>query len=80
MSLASIMVRRSYLAASRGLNADFRHAIDFELFFRLVWEQKIRYANLPETLYLYRQRGSSVRRQSGTGALAGFDTRKADRP
>lgn len=60
---ASLMLRREHLAASGGYRPDIRTANDYELFLRLVWQTAIRYANVPDVLYLYRQHQSSSSRR-----------------
>ena len=57
---ASSMVRREIFDCVRGYDPDYKFAIDFEFYLRLVWEKAIRYANLPALLYLYRRHESSV--------------------
>ena len=57
---ASIMVRREFFAEAGGYDPKFRSAPDFELFLRMVWENGIRYANLPTLLYLYRRHEASI--------------------
>ena len=57
---ATSMVRREILVSAGGYNPALRTAPDFELFLRLVWEGGTRYANLPETLYIYRRHASSI--------------------
>ena len=58
---ASIMVLwREFFAEAGGYDPKFRSAPDLELFLRMVWENGIRYANLPRLLYLYRRHEASI--------------------
>ena len=50
----SMMVRREILVSTAGYAPSIRIGPDFELFLRLVWEKRIRYANVLTTQYIYR--------------------------
>ncbi len=60
MIFAAMLARREYLEASGGYHSDFKILEDNELFTRMIWKTGIRYANIPEILYLYRQHGASL--------------------
>ena len=60
MIFAAMLTRREYLEASGGYRSDFKILEDNELFTRMIWKTGIRYANIPEILYLYRQHGASL--------------------
>ncbi len=57
---ASMMVRREFLEAAGGHDPDFGSCHDFEFFLRLIWQTKIRLANIDAPLYLYRQHDASL--------------------
>lgn len=50
----TVMLRRQYMEAAGGYEPGYYAGTDLELFNRLVWEHKIRVANLPNTLIFYR--------------------------
>ena len=56
---ASMMVRREILVSTAGYDPSIRIGPDFELFLRLVWEKRIRYANVLTTQYIYRDHEAS---------------------
>lgn len=73
---ASVMLRREFPTAVGGFEPGLRRAQDSELRMRLLLETPIRYANLPDRLYLYRRHEQSVYSQiRATGDTIGFDIR-----
>lgn len=61
------MIRRSFLRAVEGFGASVRRCQDMEFYLRLLRNTRIKFANLPETLYVYRvhqQQKSSYQRGS----------------
>ena len=60
MLYATVLARRAFLSDPCPYDPALLPTPDFDLFLRLVWEKRIRYANLPELLYLYRQHDSSI--------------------
>ena len=51
----SVMLRRGFLTCVGGYEQGRRVADDLELHLRLLWEANIRFANLPDSLFLYRR-------------------------
>ena len=63
---ATIMLRREFLSAVGGYEPGWRNCYDLELFSRLLHETRIRYANLPDDLYLYRRHEQLKLRNANT--------------
>ena len=63
---ANVMLRREYLDIEPLYDPSYIYCIDLELFLRLVWVKRIRFANLPEQLYLYRRHAhtTAIRHQA----------------
>ena len=59
---ASMMMRRRFLLSSGGydMHPEFKISTDSELTLRLLWETGIRYGNILETQYLYRQHETNI--------------------
>ncbi len=55
----SLMIRRQPLRTVRGFAADLRYGEEADLFVRLLLQTRIRYANLPEILYVQRWHDSN---------------------
>ncbi len=60
MKCANMMLRREYLDMQPLYDPTIAYSADVDLFMRLVWENGIRYANLPEELYLYRRHDNTM--------------------
>ena len=52
---ATVMLRREMLASAGGFETGRRRSVDLELWLRLLSETRIKFANLPENLYIYRR-------------------------
>ncbi|MCY3832841.1 MAG: glycosyltransferase family 2 protein [Chloroflexi bacterium] len=63
MLYATILARREFLSEPCPYDPALLPTPDFDLFLRLVWEKRVKYANLPALLYLYRQHQSSISSQ-----------------
>ena len=55
----TVMVRRTIMRAVGGYQMGRRSGEERELYWRMLWETRTRFANLPENLYLYRQHENS---------------------
>ena len=64
---ATVMFRREYLRAVEGFEAGRRYVDDLELISRLFYQTRIRLANLPEFLYLYRRHDQAKYRVRNSG-------------
>ncbi len=74
---ATLMLRREFLLTVEGYEPGRRAVDDLELFARLLHKTPIKFSNLPENLYLYRQYGQSKRKVPGTKIHAAYlDLRK----
>ncbi len=60
---ANVMLRREYLDIEPLYDPSYVYCIDIELFLRLVWAKRIRFANLQEQLYLYRRHENTTARR-----------------
>lgn len=60
LSHPTVMARRQHLKLANGYNEKLRLANDFELWWRLLWSQGVRFANLSSQLLIYRQHGASL--------------------
>ncbi len=57
---ATVLTRREYIDQVGGYDWELRHSIDLDLSCRLLWHTSIRFANLPEHLFLYRRHERAV--------------------
>ena len=55
----TVMARSAIMRAVGGYQAGRRSGEERELYWRMLWDTRTRFANLPENLYLYRQHGKS---------------------
>jgi len=63
MKRATMLVRREYLDMRHLYDPTVAFSADVALFLRLLWEKRIRFANLEEQLYLYRRHDNSQARR-----------------
>ena len=56
----TVMTRAGLLRAVGGYRADLRTSEERDLYWRLLWQTRTRFANLPDMLYLYRQHEQSM--------------------
>ena len=66
---ATVMFRSEFLAAVGGYKPGTRVSPDLELSLRLLWQTPIKFANLPERLYIYRKHDSALSTASTRGGL-----------
>ena len=76
MLFATMMARREYLDASGGFRSEFKRRQDLDLVMRMLRETRIRYSNLPQVLYLYRQHRDSVSPELRNARDKAFETIK----
>ena len=57
---ATIMVRATVIRESGGYRQGKRTVEDRELYWRILWETRAKFSNLPDFLYLYRQHSQSI--------------------
>ena len=60
ISHGTAMMRRGLLLSAGGYDANRRVATDFDVLMRLLWRERIRYANLPDLLYIYRRHQAAI--------------------
>ena len=63
MKSPTMMVRREYLDNDPAFDPGITAGSDVGLYLRLLWTKGIRYANVPEKLYLYRRHANSLVRR-----------------
>ena len=67
---ATVVTRREYVDQVGGLASEERKCPDLSLSCRMLWQTSIRFANLPEYLYLYRRHDSATSIAAGNKRTA----------
>jgi len=67
---ATVVTRREYVDQVGGLASEERKCPDLNLSCRMLWQTSIRFANIPEYLYLYRRHDSAASIAAGNDRTA----------